>query len=151
MKRLQVWHENAVGPRCASFSHPDCHCRSRNCTRSTVIPYARVRLGYAGSRTDGQASDLSPLCLRPITAGGELHPAPKVSIVERIVTLDMKKSKDISPCPAAGLLSLFWNRDWESVFACIDRQREKGSGEFEYNHVDSSYCHYSDCRRVLRI
>jgi hypothetical protein len=52
------------------FSHPDCHCRFRTFTGSTV---RRSLLELAsGSRTEG-AGRLAG----PITAGGDFHPAPK--------------------------------------------------------------------------
>jgi len=44
-------------PRCASFSHPDCNCRSRNCTRSTASPLYRLAgKSDDGSRTNGSRS-----------------------------------------------------------------------------------------------
>ena len=60
------------------FFHPDCYCRYRNHTGSTL----------ARSRTEG---------LWPITAGGDLHPALKMndSVVVSIIRICGKNARII--------------------------------------------------------
>jgi len=79
LHRLRRFPKTRHG-RCASFSHPDCYCRSRTCTGSTAkLPPVRPEEAMTGHglTAANSASIRSMAETLPITVGGELRPAPK--------------------------------------------------------------------------
>lgn len=80
-KKYKPCCPNAVALLSDSFSHPDCHCRLRNCTGSTVPPSGL----YRHSNRPGSRADAGSAARRRsgtvITAGRDFHPAPKETFI----------------------------------------------------------------------